>query len=423
MSDMLRRMSQCKPLPRVDTNAIELERVALESAEIALLETDAANNIESLVDVAESVNAQVTLISDGVETADGLEGLVNQTLTTYGEQGLDEQGGELLRISVECILRARGIDIPSSMIVPSFESGMTLKQYSSEVIDRKNNLVSRIFSWIYTALKALADAMKNFFAKINTNAKAVKDYAAKVKVKVDALKGSIKDPSGTINLGTSAIWLTDKNERLVSPSFQIVNTVARFEDFVTAWRNQWKGITSVSLPTSSVSAAALTKASDAIKSHASQSNKANAKVQIDFVVTHSLELKEGTGEFPLLGATVSIDPIVTAKDHLAKILTLEEMKDGINDAISAMTVLDKLNTEVTAIEKLTAQVASLSKGVNVKDEEAVNVTELRNAFKALSKACSLSSWGWTNTSPYYIKTIKACVGYIDACTHRYGTEG
>lgn len=396
--------------------------LSMESAE-ALSEAVQTGNIESLTDIAEQVNEQVVLVDDAVRVSGGLSDLVDETMQVYGDGGITEQGAELLRISVESFLRVSGIDIPASMIVPSFESNKTQLQYSTEVIDRKDNLLTKILSWLYTALKAIADSLKQFWTKLTVNSHSLKTYINHVKQRVAAVEGEVKDPDAKINLGASSIWLTNQAEQLTKPSIQIVNTVARFEDFVTEWRDKWTAITSIDIPARNTTTQDIVKTSDRIRELALVAVKTQARSNINFVVTHSLELHRGPGEVPLLGATCKIEQVVSGKNHMADVLTIAEMREGVDDALASLKVLEKLQGEIVKADRATTRIGNLSKNTSVRDGENIDVEEMRTALRTLSKACSLSSWGWTNTTPYFLKTIKACVAYIDACTHRYGVKG
>lgn len=400
-----------------------LEAYQSESADVALLDTVTTGNIQSLTDLAVQIDKGNEIVAHGVDTATGLETLIDDTVSLYGDEGITEQGAELLRISVESYMNIRGIPVPASEIVPSFESGMTRAQYSTEVLAAKDNILKRIFAWLYVAMKAIVDGLKSYFVKIDVNTNDLKTYINKVKAKVDGIDGELKNTDAKINLGASAIWLTDRNDALTNPSKQIVDTVARFEDFVVEWGKIWGALTNFQIPAEHKTSAEVNATSEKIKDLALASASAGSKAKINFVVTHELELKNGTGELPLLNSSVKIDAVVVAKEHEAPVLTKDQMQHGIADALSAMAVLGKLNTEVDRLNKLTQRISDLSRNVSIPEGEDFDATKLRDAFKVLSKACTLASWGWTNTTPYFLKTIKACVSYIDSSTGHYGIKG
>lgn len=387
------------------------------SFENEIYEADIAvdTEVEGLTTIAEEISGNVNNISTGFRVADSLTAVVDNTIALADGGQVTEKEAELLRVSVESILRVAGMDIPVGMVCPSFESSAL---YSAEVIDKRDNVLTRIMSWLYSAIKAVGDGLKQWWLKLTTSNKAVLEYTNRVNEKVKKLSGEPSDPEATINLGGSAIWLTDRNERIAKPDRQIVETVARFEDFVIEWRKMWGGIIDFPIPETMTETSA-EETSKKLRTLAADTVSGTKEVKVDITVGHHIELKPGSGDVPMLSATVKIIPNVSGNNHIGKVLTLSEMKDGISTAISSFEVLKKLEKEMDTIEKATKRVANLAKKVSVKGDEKINETELRQSLKALSKACGFASWGWTNAVPYYLKTIKSCVRYIDASANRY----
>jgi hypothetical protein len=199
-----------------------------------------------------------------------------------------------------------------------------------------------------------------------------------------------------------------------------VETVARFEDFVVEWRNLWGGIIDFQFPASLSDPKAFEGMNKKLHDLAVATVKGTKPVKVDITVGHAIDLKPGAGEIPMLSATAKVVVNVTVKDKTAPVLTKDEMTHGIDTVLQAFGVLRKLEKDMEKVEATTTRVSRLTKSVSVKDTGVeIKESELRQTLKALSKACSFASWGWTNAVPYYLKTLKACVKYIDASASRY----
>jgi len=390
---------------------------SLESAIVEAAAT-ADGNIESLSDIAATVNQHVGEISTGICVADSLTDVVDNTIAIYGEGGIDEQGAELLRISVESILKVGGINIPAEMVAPSFES--VTGNYSAEVATQKGNVISRIMTWLHAALQSISESMKSFWLRLTNSSKSVEEYAKKVAERVKAVDGELKDPAATINVGADALWLTGRSDHISKPDRHVVETVARFEDFVVEWRNLWGSIIDFQFPSPLSDPKNMEVLNKKLHDLAVSTVKGTKPVKIDITVGHAIDLKPGAGEVPMLTATTKVVVNVTVKDKTAPVLTKDEMKHGIDTVLEAFGVLKKLEKDMDKVGQTTLRVSRLTKSVSVKDTGVeIKESELRQTLKALSKACGFASWGWTNAVPYYLKTLKACVKYIDASASRY----
>ncbi|MNG33670.1 hypothetical protein D3C84_1199810 [compost metagenome] len=73
---------------------------------------------------------------------------------------------------------------------------------------------------------------------------------------------------------------------------------------------------------------------------------------------------------------------------------------------------------MSAFTAITDKVGKLSKSV-VAHNEKTDVAVLRTALSVLNKSCSLAAQGWINSTPYFLKTIKASIRYIDVCAAEY----
>lgn len=393
---------------------------SLESAEAELAGERADGAMAELSLSASEVDAKIDVVDRNIELGVSLSNLVDGTLATYKEGGFTEVAVEQFKLSVESVLKSNGVSVfPASMLVPAYSAENATRDYAAEVIDKKENVLTRIFSWLYNALAAMGDAIKHFWTRLTVNEKSIMKYAEKVKAKVATIKTDGKVPAGSINLGGSAIWLTNRYEKIANPADQIVETVARFEDFIHEWEYIWKGIVSYRVPGALATGKDTEAVTKQILDLATQSAARSVATKIDFVVNHYIEIKPGTGATPLIGSTVKINRSVTASENMAPILSPRDMSIGAQAAIDALKVLRKLQKDIDQLTKAADSVRSLSNGTKNKTIEGLKVEDIRKAVGALSKACSIASWGWVNATPYYLKTIKACVRYIDASANRY----
>lgn len=146
----------------------DLEDLHAHSAELA---TNAAEIAEH-----NNVNASVDI-------------LVDETIAAYGENGITEDGAELMKMSVECLLRAAGLNVDASTIVPSFEAGKSRIQYSIEADEKKGNVLQRMWDWFITALKSMVISVKTWWMKLRNSTASIEKYINSVKEKVSKLSG------------------------------------------------------------------------------------------------------------------------------------------------------------------------------------------------------------------------------------------
>jgi hypothetical protein len=377
---------------------------------------DVSDHLIDLDGVAYNINQQVHDVSKGVRVSESLSNIVDKTIATFGEDGVTEDAARIIQVSTENLFRAAGIPVPASLVVPSFESGAN---YSTELKDNSESFIKRIMTWLANALKSIVESLTAFWNKLTVSAEAIEEYATKVKAKVGAVKGELKDPKAVLNLGGQTQWMLGKNDQVVAPDRHLVDTVARYEDFVTEWGNKWKAVVEFPLRWSMSSTAQIEDIIGKLKEAAAKTVLNSSDNRIEFIVNHYLEFKGGKGDIPLLSATTNIVSGNDSKSHMAPILTKDEMKHGIDTAVSAMNVMKELKTKIDVITNMTDKVSKLSKSVNVSNDKTTDAAELRKAMQSLSKACSISAWGWTTTIPYFLKTVRAGIRYIDISAGRY----
>lgn len=406
-ASILQRLAQSASTPRQVIH-LSLEDSIIEASGLA------DGNIEKLSHIAAEVEGHSDEISTAAGVADNLTDLVDKSIAACGEDGFDEGDAELLRLSVEAILVNADVYIPATMIVPSFESGN--RNYSVEVAEKKDGIIRRILTWLHTAMKAVADAFVAFWENLTDSGKSVENYLEKVSEKVSAIKADATAKVEDVNVGKVATYLTDKHSRIEPPSRHVVQAVAYFEDFAIEWRNGWKSLVEFPLPTN----VAGLKADVIGKSitEFAQKSLAVKPVKIDITPNHYLELTPGTGDNPIMGTKIRVNQAAVANNTKADLLSVAELKTGVAVCNDGLKVLVGLKREMAAFTAITDKVGKLSKSVNTHNEKT-DVAVLRPALSSLNKACSLAAQGWINATPYFLKTIKASIRYIDECANAY----
>ena len=406
-ASILQRLAQSASTPR------PIIHLSLEDSIIAA-SGEADGNIEKLSHIAAEVEGHSDEISTAAGVADNLTDLVDKSIAACGADGLDEGDADLLRLSVEAILVNADIYIPVTMIVPSFEAGN--RDYSTEVAEKKEGILRRILTWLHTAMKAVADAFVSFWENLTDSGKSVENYLEKVKEKVSSLKADAKATVEDVNVGKAAAYLTDKHSRIEPPSRHVVQTVAVFEDFAVEWRNGWKSLVEFPLPTN-IAGVKADQIGKSITEFAKKSVSVKA-IKLDVTPNHYLELTPGAGDNPIMGTKIKIHQAAMVNNTKADLLSVAELKTGVSVCNDGLNVLHQLKREMSAFTAITDKVGKLSKSVTEHNEKT-DVAVLRTALGTLNKACSLAAQGWINSTPYFLKTIKASIRYIDECANAY----
>ncbi|MNP97512.1 hypothetical protein D3C85_101140 [compost metagenome] len=406
-ASILQRLAQSASTPRPVIH-LSLEDSIIEAS------GEADGNIEKLSHIAAEVEGHSDEISIAAGVSDNLTDLVDKSIAACGADGFDEGDAELLRLSVESILVNANIYLPANAVVPSFESSNG--NYSTEVAEKKDGIIRRILTWLHTAMKAIADAFVSFWENLTDSGKSVENYLDKVKEKVSSIKADAKADATDVNVGSAAAYLTDKHSRIEPPSRHVVQTVALFEDFAVEWRNGWKSLVEFPLPTN-IAGVQADQIGKSVTEFAKKSLAVKA-VKLDVTSNHYLELTPGTGDNPIMGTKIKIHQSAMVNNTKADLLSVAELKTGVTVCNDGLKVLDQLKREMSAFTAITDKVGKLSKSV-VAHNEKTDVAVLRTALSVLNKSCSLAAQGWINSTPYFLKTIKASIRYIDVCAAEY----
>lgn len=170
-------------------------------------------------------------IADHSRAAGAVENLVQGTLDTYKDTGMDEQAAELYKISVESVLRMSGIDVPVEAFVPAFEAGMSRKDYSAEAEEKSKGILKRIWDWIVNAFKRFGAMMTRLKNRLLGRTEAMKKKADHVAAEAEKQKDAPYE--------SFKIKLSESEQKSLSAINYVLkqSTVTEFED---ALAGLWK---------------------------------------------------------------------------------------------------------------------------------------------------------------------------------------
>lgn len=423
MSSLLKNLS--KTTERQAELAAERQRqadlvanAAFES-ELVELHNEVEENLEEMKDIAADIATKNDDVMDNVVVSNTLTDLVDQTMQTYGAAGIDEQGAQLLNISVEAVLKSAGLDIPASTLVPSFESGMSRAEYSVEAEEKKSSLVSRMWTWLIEAFKSMWEAVSSFFNSFRTNASSVEAYAKKVKEKVDKLpRGS---EGKEVDAGKNAVYLTDGNGSYKDPATVLRSDMTHYQKFAQLWDSSFGGILKIDIGPSLVkmSPEQMQRMNEQLTAAVgSMIGGGSVSLQdVQFVNTHKLNLVGGADpEFKMIGAKLTIEQSAKAPSGKAPALTLMEMDSGVSTAVAAVEAMKKIQTSIDGWLKHASKIknfANTSIGFVNMVGGGTQAKQFIKVMKTLVAANSVMSSGWSKTAPIFLTSIKANVRYIE----------
>jgi len=347
-----------------------------------------------LDDLSLSAASDADQIVEVVEGQNNLDGIFDNFVTIHEGKEITPEAAQQLAVSVECYFRAAGLYVPGHVWTPSFESS---EQFSTELKDNRKSNGSRIGTWLAEALKRIIDAIKRWWGQLTLTADSVGKYVDKVNAKVATLKGDPKSKE-PVKLGASADYMTGRSGSISKPDRQIVESDARFSDFL----HEWYGI--------------FDKETHVLKNLPNLS-----AVKIEFVVGRVLEIVPGSGVGLLNGAKVKISQSVKAPKAEGPVLTLSEMEHGLEVAEQALASFKKMSREIDRLDKLSQSAAKEAASMASSYTDSAQGKAFSERTRALVKAFQLCSSGLTQVSPFYLKTIRAGVEYVAICTRRYET--
>lgn len=393
-----------------------------EEKETISLSDEIDADVEVICGIADKIDDAVADGNKAAVTSGAIENLVNETIDTYGEGGIDEQGAVLLQSSMESLLKMAGVRIPASMIVPSFESGMTRSDYSTEAEEKKDGIIKRIMSWLADAMQSVIDGVANFFARLFGTSDKLRKYAQRIKAKVGSFN---KDgESFEIGLGGEGMFVNGD-----SATTSLQASVKDFEAFGNKWMNIFGALKEVKVGDVQATFSSAMNATKSMREAGLSSLK-----NITIVSPFTLTVQNGKDEnLPMIGATIKVDANKPEEKKKVKSLTVVEMRSGIDACLKALDVLDAVKGKVDAWAKDAKKVQSWAKEwsrntlmtskMHPNAHIRNNAKEQHEALKGVVAAGNLMSQGWSKICPLFLRSIKVHILWVDKSMKSAGKDG
>jgi len=407
----------------IDNYGIQIQRAAAQRE--ASFESDMVelgNDLDAQIAEHDEAVGNVSTASDDIvkstNGAEGLSGLIDNTVAIYGEAGIPEDAVGVLEVSVECVLRSMGMKIPASTVLPSME-GKSRSQYSTEAEEKKEGIIARIWEMIKKAFAGFGEFITNMLAKLRNNINAVQAYSKRVRERVEATQGAT--PSGNVKLGG------DGNLTKSGEASQIVNTThTDYKKFVADWADHWNSLISQA----NVDALA-SGGSERLKPLIT-GNTAKLPSSLKWPVTpfHTLEITPGAdAENALAGAKAKVvSNEAAAKDTSFNYLSIEQMKQTLDSVDAVLLDLTTVEKDVSKWNDTLSKMRNLGRMGNVagavseklKTQGEGEAATLRKASQALSGGSRVALDGFSNTSGPVMKVLRANLVYVAKSASGYG---
>lgn len=407
----------------IDNHGIQTQRAILQreaSFESEMVEL--ADNLDEQIAEHDELIGSVAATSDDIvkssNGAEGLSDLIDNTVAIYGDAGVPEDAAKVLEVSVECVLRSMGINVPVSSVLPSME-GKTRSQYSTEAEEKKEGIISRIWEMIKKAFAGFGEFITNLLAKLRNNINAVQAYSKRVRERVESVKGPT--PTGDVKLGG------DGNLTKSGEASQVVNTThADYKKFVDAWSTHWDGLIS------QANIDALASGNQERIRPLLNDNKTKLPSELKWPVTpfHTLEITPGANaENAIAGAKAKVvSNEAEGKDASFKHLSVEQMKqtlDSVDAVLLDLTAVEKdvskwndVLKKMRNVGRIANAAGMVNQGLKVQGEN--EGTALRKAGQALSGGSRVALDGFSNTSGPVLKVLRANLVYVAKSANGYG---
>ena len=407
--------------------------LSLESAAIAACDV-ARSDIEELHAINEDSQRISGEIHQGAVLSSGIDNLIDDTIEAYGKDGIDERGAELMRLSVEALIRASGLPLHIDAVVPSFEKGVKFTDYSVEAEEKKNGIIQRLLSFLRSAWERLTVVVKRYYDKLRTSTTSLETYVKAVDARVGKLSGATPDKTIKINEKIALVLAGEAPGRALTNT---VTTYAKFTAGVQADLGAVGAIPKLSLPASEAQVGAwLTKLDEALGGSwmTGLQRLANAAFATGhrFEVTHSAAVgslqEHGTDRTPLVGATAKVVADTSAK-HPTEVHfpTLGELKEAAGVAVHSVESLKKVEDIVGKwISGSTAAVGTLklietnfNNNIQASIVARMNTEQNKKAIAALKShmaANDIFGKAYTLTLPIVMDQIRTVTRFVDSCS-------
>lgn len=402
---------------------IEPEEEPVQGEELEQLSQDIVADIVEINAISEEINGQNASIDKAEAAAGSIEAIVDQTIETYGESGITEEGAALMTLSVEAVLKVSGLGIPVGVVVPSFESCASRADYSTEAEEKKKGVIGRILSWVAEAFKSLMAMVAKFWHRLFNNSKSIGKYGAAVLAKINKNKGETED--GTINLGASIGAYCSNATGQVKPPATIVQTnVGLFKNFVSAWHGAFEDLVDIKPPSNMNDVGPITTFLNTAVDNLNRSMKNDMSKLKDIKISETSSIKLIPGEdskWPLNGAKVELVRAVIKEKgaHTGKVLKHAEMLSGCTLALKALDIMKVIEKDVSSWTKGADAVVKACNTILGRLKMAETMAgakidpELRLWVNGILGGCRVMSQGWTKSVPDFLMMLKANMRYCD----------
>ena len=409
---------------------VSLESAAVDSGRLA------ATEIYELQQIAEETQGIGAEIKQGAVLSDGLDTLVDETIDAYGAAGIDERGADLMRISVECLIRASGLPLHVDAVVPSFESGQKFSDYSAEAEAKKDSIISRLVEFLKNAWLRLIAVVRRFTSKIVTSTDGVAKYIEAVKARVDKAQGTTPDRTIKVSNKVAQIF---GGKAGAKPALDTLlhGTMNVYAGFIRDVQSELGGVTKIKRLTANsteadvqqwlgeMDSAALTKANTGILKLDDRQFANGWRFQVSHtarVGTTQVGDDKGDNRAPLVGATASIKatPDANATREIP-FPSVPQMKSTISVAQAAVGDLKKIEGLINQwLENANVAVRVLTHIGKNHDSNPIVLDKKKHAavsstIKSYIAMNEIYGKAYVLTLPVMLDQIRAIVRVVDAC--------
>lgn len=410
------------------------DNLSLESAAIEAY-NDASQNIEELLSDAEEIREYAGEMHGHAKLSDNIDAVISQSIAAYGSAGMDEQGAELMRLSVESILRAADLPLHISAVVPSFESGMSRTDYSTEAEEKKSNLIVRLLQWLRDAFNNLVKRAQGFLARLRAGTAKTEHYIQQVGERAKKIDDTAKPSKETTKVPKGGEFLLDMHDNVLEPSASIKYGMKLWTTFIAGANSE--GGELIKIPLLSASASGLEATNWLKKIDEAVGNRiANGLLLLDnakflgmhaFKVSHTAPigqvLHDGGKSRPLIGATAKVEKRKAGKTiSEASTCTGHEIKETVRVGLNAVDAVKGVENHFDGWTKHAAKLANqfdtltkhFEKGkiAGMSDEERGNMA---GVMKSLSAMTTIFGQAYSETAPLVMTHVIDCVRFADHC--------
>lgn len=369
--------------------------------------------IEVTLDETKKMEEKQKEWEEGGRVHASLESLLHGTIDTYRDNGMNEQALNLYQLSVESALIAAGLELPASVIVPSFEAADTQLAVVDKVEKKGTGILKTILNWMLKAFRYISGAVKKFVNLFRSNKKKVAERAKRM---VAMLEGKQPTPAA---IGQDKQEGVEKDKQVstdVKPEVKINanearilshgGTVASLADAssaiksnyaksMTAWGKTFDAL--INMPSANQDPVAnLNKVTASLKSSLSNGFKSELNLNELLVV------KVGSDkEFPMIGAKAEVAVSGDAKagdvqvpDKAALIKLVQEITTELENQSVAEKAMDAAAAHV---DKTVADYEKFDK-----EKDVSSGIDVSKATSNLMSATSVFSSGLALAGTHYV---------------------